>query len=361
MKKVAVVIGTRPCIIKQFSPYNELKKYTEFETLLVHSGQHDDLGVQAQQTFGITPDYVCNLPQDTKFRLGDLVSKLISEFTIAFYHTKPDLVLVHGDTSTAFSAATAAFLQNIPIGHVEAGLRTSCFETPFPEEGFRRQISRVTSLHFAPTSQSKENLNREGTDKNVYVVGNSVVDSVNYILNSSKSPEAFKGIFEQHKPVMLVTCHRRESWTLLEYICESISRLAIKYDIHIIWPYHSNPKIKDVVFKYKSDKIHLVDPLEYCEFIHTLKQANIILTDSGGVLEEASILGKPTLVLRNETERPEALSRHIKLVGYNFNRAEKYISSWLLHPPKFTPSDAFGEGDTGEKIASIINNYLKGK
>jgi len=348
-----------------WSPYVELLKNNSLETILIHSGQHDTLGLQAQKTFNITPDYYCSLIDDDKLKLGDLVSKLISEFTKAFYKILPDLILVHGDTTTAFSASVAAFLQNITIGHIEAGLRTSRFEYPFPEEGYRRAISRFTTLHFAPTPKSARNLHEENIHKNVYICGNTVVDALNHINHTPDSMELRKiRDFIGINKMILVTCHRRESYgEPLINLCNSLKNIANnnKY-VNIVWPVHNNPRIYDTVKNLEHEKILLVEPQDYNNFIKLLHMADIIITDSGGVMEESAVIGKPTLVLRSETERPEALELDsVRLVAFIFNELEDLVNRWLINPPKSEPSNIFGMGDSGIEIAEIINKYFMEK
>lgn len=272
------------------------------------------------------------------------------------------MVLVHGDTSTAFSAAEAAFLQNIPIAHVEAGLRTSKFETPWPEEGYRRQISRITTLHFAPTSKSATNLYEEGINKGIHVVGNSIVDSLNYIgkLPYSLQVKNFMR-WVQNDQLVLVTCHRRESYgEPLKNLCNSLKTIANSNSyVRIVWPVHPNERVAEVVKELEHEKILLAPPLEYNDFVDILKRSNLVITDSGGVLEESAVLGKPILILREETERPEALKLdNARLVGHDFGELEYWVGEWLKSPPLCQSSDEFGVGDTGETIAEIINDYF---
>jgi len=361
--KIAVIVGTRPCIIKQWSPYVNLKKNPNLDTYLIHSNQHDVMGLQAQDTFNLTPDHVCHVFEPDRMDVSLLVSRLILEFEVAFRLIKPDLVLVHGDTSTAFAAAEAAFLQNIPIGHVEAGLRTSRFETPFPEEGFRRQISRIATLHFAPTSKSARNLYDEGITENVHVVGNSVVDAISYVSKLPFSLEVKKIIdWIGISQLVLVTCHRRESYgEPLKKLCNTIKSIAnLNPYVKIIWPVHLNSKVRDVVLGLEHDRILLVEPQEYADFTKLMYLSDLIITDSGGVVEEAAVLGKPTLILREETERPEALSLDcVELVGYDFMYLEEMADQWLNKPPKYEENrNMFGVGDSGSEIADIISKYL---
>jgi UDP-N-acetylglucosamine 2-epimerase (non-hydrolysing) len=354
---VAVVSGTRPDIIKIWPVYQAIKD--SFRTLLIKSGQHDSLADQAFKTFQLTPDRVAYVSPQEKRKLGFLNSALIAEFTQIFENDKPDLVLVHGDTVTAFSAACAAFQAQIPIGHIEAGLRTSRFEYPFPEEGYRRAISRFTTLHFAPTAKSAANLRGEGINHHVYVTGNTVVDALSYILKQPPETEHLCRWLKDEKYI-LVTCHRRESYGIpLRFLCRTVELLS--KDTIVIWPIHSNPQVADSVHAElkEHDKLYLLDPLEYKSFTHLLKNASLCITDSGGVMEEAAVLGVPTLVLRTETERPEVLDLdNVQLVGYDFKELIDLAARWLHRKPNCYPSTVFGDGTAGQEIADIIMNYF---
>lgn len=363
--KIAVIVGTRPCIIKQWSPYFHLKNSPEFDTVLIHSNQHEDLATQALSTFKMIPDYTCQVSFSDKLHLSKLVSRLIHQFSDLFYELKPDMVLVHGDTSTAFSASEAAFLNAIPIAHVEAGLRTSSFESPYPEEGYRRQISSISTVHFCPTPLSKMNLYAEGISKNVHIVGNSVVDSLHYIQTLPTSEKVTQMLESVVIPgveaLVLITSHRRETYgENLENFCSYILNKAEESPhINFIWPVHPNNKIKDTVTRLKHNNIWLIDPLEYCDFIAVASASNIVITDSGGVLEECSVLGKPTIILREETERPEALLLdNARLVGYNFTELNDVLNKWLEKPPKSQNYSVFGDGQTGQEITEVIKGYF---
>lgn len=330
--------------------YQALSSKVKLETIIIQSGQHDTLAEQALKTFNLKANRIAFVSEVEKQRLGTLNSALISEFTYIFELEKPDLVLVHGDTVTAFSGGCAAFQQNIPIGHVEAGLRTSRFEYPFPEEGYRRAISRFTTLHFAPTAKSAQNLREEGINKNVFITGNTVVDSLNYIVNQHLEPKM--------EPFILVTCHRRESYgqPLID-LCQTLNTFK---NIDILWPVHLNPNIKDTVKTHVNNPyIRILDPSDYVTFITLLKNSKLCITDSGGVMEEAAVLGVPTLVLRTETERPEVLDLdNVCLIGYDFNELVTLSNKWLTDPPKKAQSNVFGDGTAGEEIADIIDRYF---
>jgi UDP-N-acetylglucosamine 2-epimerase (non-hydrolysing) len=349
--------------LKTWPVYHALSQKPHLETVVVQSGQHDDLATQAFKDFNFCPDISASIKSEDKLELGYLHSAITRSLTDIFMELEPDMVLVHGDTTTAFSGAVAAFLRNIPIGHIEAGLRTSRFERPFPEEGYRRAISRFTTLHFAPTKQSALNLVAENINtQHVHITGNTVVDSLKHILTNAKKRDF------GYEKVILVTAHRRETYGApLIAFCMSLAKIAEKHkDALIVWPVHQNPKIQHVANNYLHTilNVQLIPPISYLEFIETLNVADIVVTDSGGVMEEAGVLNKPTIVLRNETERPEILSLdYIKLVGYNFEKLEKIIDYWFLNPPtKITQfNNLFGRGTAGEEIAEIIDKYFKDK
>jgi len=355
-RKIALIVGTRPDIIKMWPVYQALSQQNQLETVVIQSGQHDSLATQAFNSFSFQPNRTICIEDKDKLQLGTLHSALVREFTYVFGELeKPDLVLVHGDTTTAFSAGVAAFLLNIPIGHVEAGLRTSRFEYPFPEEGFRRAISRFTTLHFAPTAKSANNLYSENIIKNVFITGNTVVDSLNYILNKTS------GIYYSFKPSILVTCHRRESYQKpLKQLCESLIELS--KHCQVVWPVHSNPNIRDTVIDLLSNtkNIYLIGPENYESFINRLNTSRVVITDSGGVMEEAAVLGVPTMVLRTESERPEVLSLdNVKLIGYNFQDLIDKTIFWLNHESDRHINNIFGDGTAGIRIAEIIKNWEK--
>jgi UDP-N-acetylglucosamine 2-epimerase (non-hydrolysing) len=356
--KVVVCVGTRPDIIKMWGPYKALKNTVE--TILIHSEQHADaVSKPILQAFGMVPDRYCLMDKPDKSNLYIVNSYLIHDFGDHFGDIKPDLVLVHGDTVTAVSAALAAFQLNIPIGHVEAGLRTSRYEYPFPEEGYRRIISRITKLHFAPTQKAAMNLRAEGINQGVFVTGNTVVDALNIEDDHFYGNEYF---YHSHE-IILVTCHRRESYgEPLEKLCHAISKLAIGDKRFIVWPVHQNPNISNLVTNQPClafKNIDLQAPMSYQSFIHTLRYAKLVITDSGGVMEEAAVLGKPTIVLRTETERPEVLDLpNVRLVGYDFEELINLADEWLRHPPNVEPSTAFGDGTAGEEIAELCSRFI---
>lgn len=362
--KVIIVTGCRPDIIKTWPVYKALSTYPHLETIVVQSGQHDKLATQAFNNFGFWPNIWAEIADEDKLELGYLHSALVKEFTKIFKKLEPSMVLVHGDTTTAFSGSTAAFLRNIPIGHIEAGLRTSRFEYPFPEEGYRRAISRLTTLHFAPTMDSANNLYLENIYGNVHLTGNTIVDSLKYILGSFQNELS---LYLPEKKVILVTAHRRETYgSPLKELCNTLKTVAYSHeDYNIIWPVHNNPNVHDTVHRNLDGitNIKLIDPVSYLDFVKLMDRANIVITDSGGVLEECAVMQKPTLILRTEIERPECLGiNNIKLIGYDFERLLDTIKYWNITLPKQKKelNNLLGDGTAGIKIAQIIDSYFKG-
>lgn len=349
--------------------YRALSQYKDnLDVFLCHSNQHDGMAVQTFEVFNISPNYTFHIHQENKLKLGYLSSELLKEFTNAFEILKPSLVLVHGDTLTALSGAIAAFLLQVSIGHVEAGLRTSRYENPFPEEASRRMISRISALHFAPTPKSAMNLRSEGINKGIYVTGNTVVDSLQYVLtfpDSVKIKEIRTKLLGDNK-FIIVTCHRRESYgEPLELLCKALYDLVCQNEKVILYfPVHTNPRVANIVkaFLTRHDRIITNGPSDYNDFVQLLSLANLVITDSGGVLEESVVLGKPCIVLREETERPEASElASVRLVGYNMGDMSSLAKAWLESPPEAEYSTIFGDGSSGEEIAEIIDKWFKNK
>ncbi len=365
--RVLMIQGTRPDAVKMAMPFLALQKYPDvILPLLCTTGQHPWLASETSDTFGLNPDYHLELKR-TSSALHELTSQILMGVTDVMLQTDPSLVLVHGDTTTAFASALAAFYLHIPVGHVEAGLRTSRYEYPYPEELNRRLITRIAELHFAPTTKAARNLFNEGVRDNVFVTGNTVVDALHYVLAHHKStsiPELTKQF--GGAPLVLVTCHRREVWgEPLKSLCEALSLFAmINPDVAIVWPLHPNPLIINTVkpMLEGTPNITLTDALPYNDFVHLLNIADLVVTDSGGVMEEASVFGVPTLVMRDETERPEALELdNVRLVGYNFGEMIGLMTKWLQSPPPVDAHSVFGDGTAGEEIAEIVVKYFKEK
>ncbi|MCX4274809.1 MAG: UDP-N-acetylglucosamine 2-epimerase (non-hydrolyzing) [Candidatus Gastranaerophilales bacterium] len=373
--KVAVIFGTRPEAIKMCPLVLELKKYKEFEPVTIVTAQHRQMLDQVLELFEITPDYDLNLMKPNQ-NLWSLTSDILLGTKEIFEKVKPDIVLIHGDTTTAFASALSAFYARIPIGHVEAGLRTFNKDYPFPEEINRVLADSVSDLHFAPTEGSVQNLLNSGikegisdgaldsayeNGRRIYKTGNTVIDALLYTVKKDIDI-SFIGLNPNLKTILL-TSHRRENFGKpLENICDSILELVQKNkDIEIVYPVHLNPNVRNTVFSKLQgvDRVKLIDPLDYAPFCALMKKAHIILTDSGGVQEEAPSLGIPVLVLRDETERPEAVDCGcVKLVGTN---KEKIVSTVqkLLDDSNFYNSmkmavNPYGDGLASKRIADII-------
>ncbi|EOH55057.1 UDP-N-acetylglucosamine 2-epimerase [Enterococcus faecium EnGen0263] len=361
MKKIFVVFGTRPEAIKMIPVFHELQKSKHFDTKIIVSGQHKEMLDQVLDRYHIVP-YVNFDIMEQKQSLTDLTRRLMEKFDELYLKERPDLVLVHGDTTTALIAAFSAFFYKIKVGHVEAGLRTYDKYSPFPEEINRQLISRLVDYHFAPTEMAKENLKAEGIVKNVYVTGNTSIDTLVYNISKTHSSDAFLNTIEDDK-LIVVTAHRRENLgESLENICIALKKIAKNHNEYsIVFPVHLNPLVKEVVYKHLDniDNIYLIEPLDVLEFHHYLKKAKMILTDSGGIQEEAPSLGKPVLVLRDTTERPEGIEAGtLILVGTDpegiYNKVTKLIIDSNYYDTFRNKKNPYGNGTASKQICSII-------
>jgi UDP-N-acetylglucosamine 2-epimerase (non-hydrolysing) len=379
MKKILMVFGTRPEAIKMAPLYNEIKKNSDsLDLTLCVTAQHREMLDQVLESFKISPDIDLNIMKKDQ-DLFDVTSKILLEIRDVIKNVKPDLILVHGDTSTAFATSIASFYTHIPIGHVEAGLRTRNIYSPFPEEFNRQIIGKVSELHFTPTNSSKNNLLNEFVDESkIYITGNTVIDSMFYVLDliekSEEKKNYVKSIIDKHlkfswlnEKYVLITGHRRENFGQgFLSICKAIKKLALKYnEIYFVYPVHLNPNVRIPVNEILSNQknVLLIPPLEYEPFLYVLKNCHIVLTDSGGIQEEAPSLGKPVLVMRDETERPEAISAGtVKLVGSKKDTIVQTVSQLIESDKKYnemaTASNPFGDGTASFKITSIIKEYF---
>lgn len=326
-KKILTVFGTRPEAIKMAPLVKQLSSHDEFESKVCVTAQHRQMLDQVLSLFEIVPDFDLDIMKPGQ-DLYDITSRILAGIRDVLREFKPDIVLVHGDTSTTFATALAAYYERIDVGHVEAGLRTGNLYSPWPEEANRKLTGALAKWHFAPTDTSRENLLKEGVaDCNVVVTGNTVIDALLQIRDKikldttqvSQYKENFSFLRDGSK-VILVTGHRRENFGGgFERICSALSQLAIAYpDVAIVYPVHLNPNVQAPVNRLLSDlkNVHLIDPLDYEPFVYLMDRCHLILTDSGGVQEEAPSLGKPVLVMRDTTERPEAVAAGtVKLVG----------------------------------------------
>lgn len=370
MKKNLIIFGTRPEAIKMAPLVNEFRKHPEMDTKVCVTAQHRLMLDQVLEFFEITPDYDLNLMKLNQ-NLYTLTADIITELKPVLDEYKPDYVYVHGDTSTSAVAALAAFYSGAKVCHVEAGLRTHNKWSPFPEEMNRQLTGRLTDYHFAPTSASRENLLKENVDaSNILVTGNTVIDA---LLKSSKKVEALdneeinklKSLVKPDSKLLLVTGHRRENHGQgFINICEALKEIAVNNaNVQIIYPVHLNPNVQKPVYEILSgvSNIHLIEPLAYPAFVWLMNQSYLIITDSGGVQEEAPSLGKPVLVMRDTTERPEAVEAGtVILVGTDKNKIvhecqellndnEKYQKMSSLHNP-------YGDGKACERIVEFIKN-----
>ncbi len=362
-----LVFGTRPEAIKMIPVILELQKQQDkFHSVLVSTGQHKEMLDQILSLFNIKPDYDLNIMKEDQ-TLSDIVVNSINGLDPIIKKEKPELLLVQGDTSTAFAAALTAFQNKVKVGHVEAGLRTFNNYNPFPEEMNRKLISQIAGLNFAPTSKSKQNLLNEKIPENtIYLTGNTVIDA---LFLTIKKPYDLSNLgieFSKNKKMILLTAHRRESFGKpMEDICMAVSALARKYkdEIYFVFPVHPNPNVRRVVDeKLKGiPNIILTDPLDYHPFAHLMEKANFILTDSGGVQEEAPSLGKPVLVLRDTTERPEAISAGcVKLIGTDKDRiiseAGALLKDSQVYEKMAKAVNPYGDGKAAKRIVEIIIN-----
>ncbi len=376
MKKVLIVFGTRPEAIKMAPLVKEFQKNQEnFETKICVTAQHREMLDQVLDLFQITPDYDLNIMKPGQ-DLYDVTSNILLKIKHVLEEFNPDLVLVHGDTATTFATSLAAYYQKIKIGHVEAGLRTGNLYSPWPEEGNRRLTGILTDYHFSPTETSKQNLLNEGVDKSkIIVTGNTVIDALQLVVNKIDSNEHLRskiektiiksGLKELDSKFILVTGHRRENFGQgFVNICEALKVLAKNNsDINILYPVHLNPNVRKPVNDLLSNvsNVKLVEPFQYEEFIYLMSKSYLILTDSGGIQEEAPSLGKPVLVMRDTTERPEAVEAGtVKLVGSDQNNIVKEVQNLLDDSSEYQrmskAHNPYGNGNASKKILKILRD-----
>lgn len=366
--KVALVFGTRPEAIKMAPLVKEVQKREELEAITIVTAQHRQMLDQVLELFEIVPDYDLNLMKPNQ-NLWGLTSDVLLQTKELYEKVKPDIVLVHGDTTTAGAAALSAYYARIPIGHVEAGLRTFNKDYPFPEEINRVLVDAVCDMHFCPTEGSVENIKNSGikTPNSLYKTGNTVIDALLYTVENKEANLDFIGLDPDSKTILL-TSHRRENFGKpLEEICDAVIDLINNNkDIQIVYPVHLNPNVQNTVrAKLEGiDRVKLIDPLDYAPFATLMKKSHIILTDSGGVQEEAPSLGVPVLVLRDETERPEALEYGcVKLVGAHRDKIASTVQK-LLDDKEFYNSmkqaaNPYGDGLASKRIADAIVERFK--
>ena len=366
MKKVLVVFGTRPEAIKMAPVVKELQRRSkQFGVTVCVTGQHREMLDQMLEVFDIQPDYDLDIMQPGQ-DLYDVSARILLGMREVLAKEKPDLVLVHGDTSTSTFAALAAFYQHIPVGHVEAGLRTGNIYSPWPEEMNRQLNGRLCTWHFAPTETARQNLLKEHVDdKHIVVTGNTVIDALHWVVASGKAVAPQFGRDESRRMV-LITGHRRENFgDGMKHICQAINALAEQFkDVDFVYPIHLNPNIRRPVQEIidgSRSNVYLLEPLSYLKFVAMMQQSTLILTDSGGIQEEAPAFGRPVLVMRDTTERPEAIKAGTaRLVGTDKDTIVEAVIDLLTDPEEYNimahAVNPFGDGHAAERIADTILN-----
>ncbi|WP_319021292.1 non-hydrolyzing UDP-N-acetylglucosamine 2-epimerase [Pseudoalteromonas nigrifaciens] len=373
--KVLTVFGTRPEAIKMAPLVHVLAADERFESKCCVTAQHREMLDQVLELFKITPDYDLNLMKAGQ-TLPEITSRILLELTPVLKEFKPDVVLVHGDTATTFAASLAAYYEQIAVGHVEAGLRTGNIYSPWPEEGNRKLTGSLTKYHLAPTENSKANLLKENVPaENISVTGNTVIDALLMVKQQiendadlSNTLAAQFPMLDENKKLILVTGHRRESFGGgFERICEALAQTAKAHpDCQILYPVHLNPNVQEPVKRILNDvnNVHLIEPQQYLPFVYLMNRSHIILTDSGGIQEEAPSLGKPVLVMRDTTERPEAVDAGtVRLVGTDVTKITSALNELLTNDESYkTMSRAhnpYGDGKACQRICDILAKNSK--
>ena len=381
MKKVLLVFGTRPEAIKMAPLVKKFQEDSEFQTIVCVTAQHREMLDQVLDIFDIKPDYDLNIMKQGQ-DLYDITSRVLLGLRDVLSETNPDVVLVHGDTTTSTAAALAAFYKQIPVAHVEAGLRTNNIYSPWPEEMNRRITGRIATYHLAPTELSRQNLMKENVDnQNIIITGNTVIDALLWVVNKIKSDVNLADTLqiniknngydidriEDKRKLVLITGHRRENFGEgFRNICNAIKTLSIKYpDVDFVYPMHLNPNVRKPIAeifgndKDKSGNTFFIEPLDYLNFVFLMEKTDIILTDSGGIQEEAPSLGKPVLVMRDNTERPEALEAGtVKLVGTDYDKIINEVSQLLDNEEAYNKMskavNPYGDGLACKRIVDFL-------
>lgn len=386
MKKIMLVFGTRPEAIKMAPLVKEFQKYPEkFQTIVCVTGQHREMLDQVLRIFEIVPDYDLNIMKQGQ-DLYDVTARVLTGMRDVLKEAQPDVVLVHGDTTTSTAAALAAFYQQIPVGHVEAGLRTHNIYSPWPEEMNRQITGRIATYHFAPTPLSKQNLLAEGVkEEHIYVTGNTVIDALYMVVDKIKKNKELDTKLEDllkragydvnrlvgEKKLVLITGHRRENFgDGFIHMCTAIKDLTQKYpNVDFVYPMHLNPNVRKPIHEVfgedlsNLDNMFFIEPLEYLSFVYLMEKSTIVLTDSGGIQEEAPGLGKPVLVMRDTTERPEALEAGtVKLVGTRYDKIVAEVSTLLDNLEYYEimskAVNPYGDGIACKRIINILRNEM---
>lgn len=369
--KVMTVFGTRPEAIKMAPIVKKLKEQQNiFDSVTTVTGQHKEMLQQVLNIFNIKADYNLDIMK-SKQTLVDITNNVISRLDKVLKDEKPDIVLVHGDTTTTFAAAVDAFYNRIPVGHVEAGLRTWNKYSPFPEEMNRQMCDVLSDLYFAPTIQSRNNLLKENHNKNnIFITGNTAIDALKDTISETYHHEVLDNLVDPNNKIVLVTMHRRENLGKpMENVFNAIRNIVIKNkNVEIIYPVHLNPKVRSIAKSILGDldRIHLVKPLDVIDFHNLMKKSYFVMTDSGGVQEEAPSLGKPVLVLRDTTERPEGVSAGtLKLVGTEAKKVEEMMESLLndktMYKEMSEASNPYGDGNAADRILEAIEFSIRNK
>lgn len=382
MKTIMLVFGTRPEAIKMCPLVKEFQKYPDdFKTVVCVTGQHREMLDQVLYIFDIKPDYDLNIMKQGQ-DLTDVTARVLTGMRDVFAKCKPDVVLVHGDTTTSTAAAIAAFYQQIPVGHVEAGLRTHNIYSPWPEEMNRQITGRIATYNFSPTPLSKENLVRESAMGQIYVTGNTVIDALHMVVGRLKEDESLRTqqekvlydagydvyrLQDSCRRMVLITGHRRENFGVgFINMCSAIRDLTRKYpDVDFVYPMHLNPNVRKPIHEVFGEDLSnlgnmfFIEPLQYLEFVYLMEKSTLVLTDSGGIQEEAPGLGKPVLVMRDTTERPEALeSGTVRLVGTDYDKIVSEVSSLLddasVYESMSKAVNPYGDGKACERIVKTF-------
>jgi UDP-N-acetylglucosamine 2-epimerase (non-hydrolysing) len=361
---ICITLGTRPEAIKLAPVIQKFRRLPNFKTYLVLTGQHQEMVEQVMQLFDLSADRDLAIMQP-KQSLTEITCRSLQGLESIFQEIQPQLVLVQGDTTTALAAALAAFYQKIPVGHVEAGLRTNDIYNPYPEEVNRRLISQLTQLHFAPTKLAVENLQNSGVTGEIHNTGNTVIDALLTVAASQPQCKV-PGLDWSKYKVLLTTVHRRENWgEPLQDIIRGFQLILDRFpDVALLLPLHRNPLVREPISKSLGDRdrVFLVEPLDYARLVGAIQRCYLLLTDSGGLQEEAPSLGKPVLVLRETTERPEAIAAGTaKLIGTNpdniLAQTSKLLSDRSAYDRMATAINPFGDGKAAERIVQIVSNY----
>lgn len=365
MKKILLTFGTRPEAIKMAPLVLEFQRNNNFETIVCVTGQHREMLTQVLNTFGIEPEYNLDIMKN-KQTLTDITANILQSIDVVLDKEEPDVVLVHGDTSTTFTTALACFYKEIPVGHVEAGLRTYNIKSPYPEEFNRQAVGLFTDYHFAATEKSAQNLINEGKSKDsIFITGNTVIDALKTTVDKDYTHPELDWAVDSR--LILVTAHRREN---IGESLKNIARAILKIvednkDVKVIYPVHLNPRISEIIDPIigNHDRIHLIKPLEVFDFHNFIDQSYFVMSDSGGIQEEAPSLGKPVLVLRDTTERPEGVEAGtLKLVGTEYEDIVREAQRLLEDKDEFErmsrASNPYGDGHASERIVKALEENL---